>query len=716
MAKVMEWNGLNLPAQNFTTNTAGPGDLTATYVSPDGTIQWGRWHVGGDRYDWAIQRGDVRNKRSAISFGALHSRGTGNLNSREFQVVFYARFQDVGSTSGRRFRFFRAYDPDGKWLACLQFDGRYGVILHDDTGNTVSLGNITPSNWTRFEISFNRRSGVIAARQSATDLGSWKRITMNTTMKNRPRLDRVTFGSYEADSPDWFQIKNILVKDDSYAVDTLYTPPKSPQINSSVTTKQIAQNESVTFNATVVQGDAPINGRWWEMEQGGYNPWMPTPATPASPGGTYPMEPPTKTYPGGSLSVGQYTVKYTVRDTNNFVVSKTFGLTVGNADSPPKADLVFPSALVGQRSTLQATVVDIGRNSTSITEIKWKMIDGPTDVEIATPNQLTTSVGPFSLPGSYTFELLLTNNKGLSMVFTISREISLPEPPQVSIVTPIEDVVEMFTGESVTFTAAETKGSLPVTSRVWSTTPVGGQITGQGTKTATIKFPVADMYSVTYTANDVLGTTTIAENKIVQVSQAYPPSIVFPPDATINLEKESEVFVSAVVEEGSFPILSYEWELMESPENVGATIEHTSDTAVTVKDFTENGFYRLQLRVTDSTGINVGIGEFQIYAYAGSATIDPTRPIDPLDWMTNAQLRHKTAQRLSGTPDGNTTQIIKRYFLSVVKHPDKYQMSYHQLEREYLKGVAKGEINTDVTILGLISGGGAQRSSDDGTS
>ena len=710
MAKVMEWNGLNLPAQNFTTSTKGPGDLNATSIVSGGSIQWGRWHVGGDRYDWAIQRADVQGKRSAFEFGALQARGTGNLNSREFQVVFYARFHDVGATTGQRFRFFRAYDSNGKWLASLRFDGRYGVRLYDDTGNYVSLGNITPSNWTRFEVSFNRRSGVIAARQSATSLGSWKRITMNATMKSRPRLDRIAFGSFEADSPRWFQIRNILVNDDSYPVGTLYTPPKSPKINSNITTRRIAQNEPVTFNTTVVQGDAPINGRWWEIEQGGYNPWMPI-AIPASTpvGGTYPMEPTSKTYPGGSLEVGQHTVKYTVRDTNNFVVSKTFGLTVGDADSPPEADLVFPAALVGQRSTLQATVVNTGQNSSSITKIEWKMIDGPGEVEIASPNQLTTSVGPFNLPGTYTFELLLTNDKGLSMVFTTSREINLPEPPQASIVTPAEDVVSMFTGESVTFTVAETQGSLPVTSRVWSTTPVGGQITGQGTKSATIKFPVADTYSVSYTANDVLGTTVVAENKIVQVNQAYPPSIIFPPDATINLEKESEVFVSAVVEEGSFPVSSYEWEVVESPENVGATIEYTSDTTITVKDFTENGFYRLQLRVTDSTGINVGIGEFQIYAYAGSATIDPTRPIDPMDWMTNEQLRLKASQRMSGTPDGNTTQIIKRYYQSVVKHPDKYHMSFHQLEREFYKGVAKGEIETDMTILGLISGGGAQR-------
>ena len=706
MAKVMSWDGLNLTARNFTTSTVGPGDLAPTLVDNYGIAQYGQWSVGGGKRDWAIQQNNVKNKRSAIAFGSLGSRGEGNLNSREFQAVFYMRFADVGPFVGKRFRFFRAYDTNGKWLATLRFDGRYEVLLTEEE-KTVSLGKITPGNWTRFEVSYNRRSSVIAARMSDTGLGSWKRISMTSYNKNLKRLERITFGSYEADSPAWYQLRNILVNDDSYSITTQYTPPKAPQVTSSIISRRIAQNESAVFNTTVVQGDAPINGRWWEIEWGGYVPGVGVVTAPV--GGTYPMEPTTKTYVGEDLSIGQYTVKYTVRDTNNYVVSKTFGLTVGAADSPPEADLVFPAALVGQRSTIQATVVDLGQNASSLTSIEWEMIEGPADVEIASPNQLSTSVGPFTMPGTYTFELLLTNDKGLTMVFTVSREISLPSPPEAIIVTPEEDVVGMFTGETVTFTAAEVQGSLPITSREWATTPVGGQITGQGTTTAAIRFPVADTYSVTYTASDVLGTTIVTENKIAQVNQAYPPSIVFPPDATINLEEDNEVFVSAVVEEGSFPIFSYEWELMESPENVGATIEYTSDTTITVKDFTENGFYRLQLRVTDSTGINVGIGEFQIYAYAGSTPIDPSRPTDPLDWMTNEQLRLMASQRMSGTPDGNTTQIIKRYYQSVVEHPDKYHMSFHQLEREYYKGIVNGDIDANLALYGLIDGGGAIR-------
>ena len=123
------------------------------------------------------------------------------------------------------------------------------------------------------------------------------------------------------------------------------------------------------------------------------------------------------------LQPGNYIFQLTVTDNNGATATATVTLYV---TSGPSGSGSTPYAVAGSALTIPSTQSTAQLNGSAsydvggtLTGYSWVQMSGPGTATIANPTQATTSIGQL-VPGTYTFQLMVTDNNGNTATDTVS--------------------------------------------------------------------------------------------------------------------------------------------------------------------------------------------------------------------------------------------------------------------------------------------------------
>ncbi|MCP4698413.1 MAG: PKD domain-containing protein [Gammaproteobacteria bacterium] len=324
-------------------------------------------------------------------------------------------------------------------------------------------------------------------------------------------------------------------------------------------------------------------------------------------------------------TAGSYTVTLTVKDDKGATASASQTITV----TQPDISLQKPSAVLTATPLIgdvPLTVALEGGSSSdpdgSIVEYKWTASDGQQTFGVQ-------SVMVFSEAGTYTIELVVTDNDGLQsdpgrqsvLVKSVSGSVS---PNAVAEASPLSG------GAPLNVTLDGTKSLDPdggsITSYEWTSS--AGQ-TVSGSK-ATLSFDTVGTYTVTLTVTDDEGETGTTDKTIIVSESSAPPVAVAqasPSSGDAPLEVILDGTGSSDPDGGS--IVSYEWTASDGQTTFGSKAALSFNTAgeysVTLKvtdDESETGEAVKKITVTEPGGGDPGNGgtdEFASLQFQGAS-------------------------------------------------------------------------------------------------
>ncbi len=309
----------------------------------------------------------------------------------------------------------------------------------------------------------------------------------------------------------------------------------------------------------------------------------------------------------GNLTEGVYTVQLQVIDNNGVASTATVTITVNAAPVPPTAiinasdtSITLPASLSLDGSASTAP------SGTSITGYQWTEVSGPNSAAIASPAGATTSVTGLT-PGTYVFQLTVTDGQGLSASTTVKiRVVAATGGPQANaggnqtITLPLDSV-------TLDGSASSETGTGTITSYTWTilSGPAGYSLENGNSTVAELTNLSAGTYQVqlSVTDNNGITATDIITITVVAVAEGHPVSnaggnltIALPTDSvTLNGSGSTEV--------GNGNIVNYTWTVISGPSQYDL-VNGNSATAglgnLTV------GVYTLELIVTDNWGNTAG--------------------------------------------------------------------------------------------------------------
>ncbi len=320
----------------------------------------------------------------------------------------------------------------------------------------------------------------------------------------------------------------------------------------------------------------------------------------------------------GFVLSGIYQFELKVTDNNGAIGRDTMQVTLTNR--PPTAN-----AGVNQIITLPNDIVNFMGSGTdpdgTIATYTWTKILGAAGTTITTPSSAATSVTGFVTPGTYQFELKVTDNNGAIGKDTIQVIVN-PDPnihptanagANQTIALPISLVNVVGTGNDPDGT---------ISTYLWTkiSGPAGITITTPALAATTITgFITAGIYTFELKVTDNNGA---AGRDTIQVTVTPDPNIH--PIANAGADQIIILPINAVTLSGSGndpdgTIASYTWTKVSGA--AGPAITNTSSLATTVTGFITAGIYTFELKVTDNNGA-IGRDTMQV-------TVSPVPNIAP---------------------------------------------------------------------------------------
>jgi hypothetical protein len=153
------------------------------------------------------------------------------------------------------------------------------------------------------------------------------------------------------------------------------------------------------------------------------------------------------------LVPGTYTFQLTVTDNRGATNSATVIVRVSLPNLPPVAN-AGPDQNITLIAANNSTTLDGTQSSDpegGPLQFKWAFIGGPNQPAIATAQNATTSVSGL-IPGDYSFQLTVTDNKGVTNTDAVVVHVTKAEVP-VKTCGPLSDIIEGFGSLKATVSA-----------------------------------------------------------------------------------------------------------------------------------------------------------------------------------------------------------------------------------------------------------------------
>jgi hypothetical protein len=306
------------------------------------------------------------------------------------------------------------------------------------------------------------------------------------------------------------------------------------------------------------------------------------------------------------LVQGVYRFELTVTDNSGMTATATVQVTVNAAPVVPGP----PSANAGSNQTItlptnSVTLTGSGSETNgTIVSYAWTQVNGPSTATIGTATSATTAVSGL-VQGVYRFQLTVTDNSGVTASATVQVTVNaapvVPGPPSAN--AGADQTITLPTSSvSLSGSGSETNGT--IVSYAWTQVsgPSTATIGSAGSAATTVNGLVQGTYKFQLTVTDNSGVTA-TDVVLVTVNPAPivpgPPSANAGSDQTITLPANS-VSLSGSGSETNGTIVSYAWTQVSGP---STAVLGTAGSAATSVSGLVQGIYKLQLTVTDNSGV-----------------------------------------------------------------------------------------------------------------
>lgn len=289
--------------------------------------------------------------------------------------------------------------------------------------------------------------------------------------------------------------------------------------------------------------------------------------------------------------LGQATVTATVG-----ALSTSATVTVANAaPTIATAPQATPATITGTATSLSVLGAD-DAGEAGLT-YAWSVTTGPTGVQFSAngTNAAKTTTATFAVPGSYTFQVLVTD--GDAATVTTSAIVDVVATTATVQVAPATATV--IVGETQAFTASvlDQFGSIQAGAPVTWTATAGASIDAAGLLTAGA---TPGAVTVTATSGAVSGTASVT----IDPAPNQAPIITAGPSIAQNpVEGVSSTLSVTVADDGGPANLTVTWSRQAGPAEITFAPNGTSGSTAPTATFQAAGAYTIRVTVTDAQGL-----------------------------------------------------------------------------------------------------------------
>ncbi|HVU95078.1 MAG TPA: PKD domain-containing protein [Puia sp.] len=307
------------------------------------------------------------------------------------------------------------------------------------------------------------------------------------------------------------------------------------------------------------------------------------------------------------LTAGTYVFQLGASDNHGLASYSTVTVTVHPAAVvPPTVSAGSDVSVQLPTSSVKLTGTAQANGGATIVSTVWKQVGGPAVATLTGANTLQLSVSNLTVAGTYTFQLIATDNNGSANSATVKVTV-LPLPPNQP---PVANAGSDQTITQPTATAKldgtksyDADGNIAAYNWYQGSGKGGVTIANSNTATPTVSGLVPGQYSFVLVVTDNSGATAQDEMSItVNASGSVTPTTLVADagkDTTLVLPASSTVLDGSASSASGSSITAYNWTLVSGP--VGSDIANPDQVATSVTGL-QGGLYMFRLTVQDDKG------------------------------------------------------------------------------------------------------------------
>jgi hypothetical protein len=346
---------------------------------------------------------------------------------------------------------------------------------------------------------------------------------------------------------------------------------------------------TTTLNGSGSDADGTVTGYLWTKVSG--------PAVGTIVSSTQPV-----TNITGLTSAGTYVYNLRVTDNAGLTANDQVTVTVlPVANTPPTVTasanqtITLPTSSV----TVTATASDPGG---SIASYLWTKVSGPAGGTITNAAAASTTITGYTNAGTYVYQILVTDNGGLTATATTQITVQAAIPPnQPPVANAGADRTITLPTSSLTQVGSATDADGTVTGYLWTKiSGTGGAITTPTNSTTSFTGLSAGTYIYQLRATDNLGATGTDQFTItVNVQPNTPPIANAGPDQVKTLPGQTTATMAGSATDPGGSIVSTVWSQIGG---TASTITNANSLTTTITGLTTAGSRTYRLLVTDNLG------------------------------------------------------------------------------------------------------------------